>query len=167
MLLGVVLLISLVVIALLGFFPGMAKDTGIAQSQIYWRGGAKPVRVYEAAVVWDMTLPNGCCVWPSGDGYRLVVENIESDSITLTDVKVNGMSKEYCELGGQTTGSLLIGAGEKKTLDVLNFCGGGPPPVRFCNPGDVVQVEMRFKYNTRYLTDLTQNGSKKLAFMCT
>jgi len=45
-LLAVVLIVALVSVALLGFFPGMASDAQITQSQMYW-SGASPIAVSE------------------------------------------------------------------------------------------------------------------------
>ena len=45
-LLAVVLIVALVSVALLGFFPGMASDAQITQSQAYWRG-AQPIAITE------------------------------------------------------------------------------------------------------------------------
>ncbi|MFA6328007.1 MAG: hypothetical protein WCY41_01030 [Candidatus Micrarchaeia archaeon] len=47
-LLAVVLIVALVSVALLGFFPGMASDAQITQSQIYWRS-ATPIAIVETA----------------------------------------------------------------------------------------------------------------------
>jgi len=47
-LLAVVLIVALVSVALLGFFPGMASDAQITQSQMYWKS-ATPVAVVESA----------------------------------------------------------------------------------------------------------------------
>ncbi|MFA4983646.1 MAG: hypothetical protein WC588_05545, partial [Candidatus Micrarchaeia archaeon] len=47
-LLAVVLIVALVSVALLGFFPGMASDAQITQSQMYWRS-ATPVAIVESA----------------------------------------------------------------------------------------------------------------------
>jgi len=46
-LLAVVLIVALVSVALLGFFPGMASDAQITQSQAYWKG-ASPVAIIES-----------------------------------------------------------------------------------------------------------------------
>ena len=46
-LLAVVLVIALVGIALLGFFPGTASDAQITQSQIYWKS-ASPISIVES-----------------------------------------------------------------------------------------------------------------------
>jgi hypothetical protein len=45
-LLAIVLIVALVSVALLGFFPGMASDSRIAQSQAYWRS-ASPIAISE------------------------------------------------------------------------------------------------------------------------
>jgi len=45
-LLAVVLIVALVSVALLGFFPGMASDAQIAQTQAYWQS-ATPISVTE------------------------------------------------------------------------------------------------------------------------
>ena len=46
-LLAVVLIVALVSVALLGFFPGMASDAQMTQSQAYWRS-ASPIAITEA-----------------------------------------------------------------------------------------------------------------------
>ncbi len=51
-LLAVVLIVALVSVALLGFFPGMASDAQITQSQAYW-SSATPVAIVESgARLW-------------------------------------------------------------------------------------------------------------------
>jgi len=51
-LLAVVLIVALVSVALLGFFPGMASDAQITQSQAYWQG-ASPIAIVEAVARYD------------------------------------------------------------------------------------------------------------------
>jgi len=46
-LLAVVLIVALVSVALLGFFPGMASDSQITQSQMYWKS-ASPISIVES-----------------------------------------------------------------------------------------------------------------------
>jgi uncharacterized protein (UPF0333 family) len=47
-LLAVVLIVALVSVALLGFFPGMANDAQLTQSQTYWQS-ASPAAIIEAS----------------------------------------------------------------------------------------------------------------------
>ena len=51
-LLAVVLIVALVSVALLGFFPGMASDAQITQSQMYWQS-ATPIAIVEAVARYD------------------------------------------------------------------------------------------------------------------
>jgi len=51
-LLAVVLIVALVSVALLGFFPGMASDAQITQSQAYWRS-AQPIAIIEASAAQE------------------------------------------------------------------------------------------------------------------
>jgi hypothetical protein len=53
-LLAVVLIVALVSVALLGFFPGMAGDAQITQNQIYWRS-ATPIAVVETPGAYAYT----------------------------------------------------------------------------------------------------------------
>jgi len=48
-LLAVVLIVALVSVALLGFFPGMASDSQVAQNQMYWQT-ATPIAISEINV---------------------------------------------------------------------------------------------------------------------
>jgi hypothetical protein len=50
-LLAVVLIVALVSVALLGFFPGMASDAQVTQSKTYWQG-AQPVAITEWRAVY-------------------------------------------------------------------------------------------------------------------
>ena len=53
-LLAVVLIVALVSVALLGFFPGMAQDSKITQSEMYWKS-ASPIAITEwGARVWTV-----------------------------------------------------------------------------------------------------------------
>jgi len=51
-LLAVVLIVALVSVSLLGFFPGMASDAQITQSQIYWKS-ASPIAIVETDAATD------------------------------------------------------------------------------------------------------------------
>jgi len=57
-LLAVVLIVALVSVALLGFFPGMASDAQLAQSQAYWQS-ASPIAVIEAPGAYAYTPHTG------------------------------------------------------------------------------------------------------------
>jgi hypothetical protein len=50
-LLAVVLIVALVSVALLGFFPGMASDSQVTQSKAYW-SSASPIAIIETAAAY-------------------------------------------------------------------------------------------------------------------
>jgi uncharacterized protein (UPF0333 family) len=92
-LLAVVLIIALVSIALLGFFPGLAGDARKTQSDSYWRGEARPFQI----------VAHSC----TGTTLTMVLQNSESDKRTLTNVTI----------GANTTViNLQFAGGEKKTV---------------------------------------------------
>jgi hypothetical protein len=99
-LLAVVLIIALVSIALLGFFPGMANDAKVAQSQAYWQS-ATPIAVKEAAARYNS----------EGEGANalvLVLENTGSYPIQLVAIgpefgtKSSTMTFTSTEFGDQS-----------------------------------------------------------------
>ncbi|MCX6770373.1 MAG: hypothetical protein NT051_06935 [Candidatus Micrarchaeota archaeon] len=53
-LLAVVLIVALVSIALLGFFPGLSEDAKIVQSQTYWKS-ASPIAIIETGSAYAKT----------------------------------------------------------------------------------------------------------------
>ena len=79
-LLAVVLIVALVSVALLGFFPGMASDAQMTQSQAYWRG-AQPVSIVESGAKYYNA--------DTSDGY-LRLRNNGAYQITITRIWGNG-----------------------------------------------------------------------------
>jgi len=80
-LLAVVLIVALVSVALLGFFPGMASDAQITQSQAYWQG-ASPIAIVEASARVD-------------DGNALTYPYIRIRNTGVYPIRVTGL------IGGQ------------------------------------------------------------------
>jgi len=74
-LLAVVPVVALVSVALLGFFPGMASDARITQSQSYWRE-ARPFAIIER----DIPAP--------GTGGTLVIQNMDANGYVLTNISL-------------------------------------------------------------------------------
>ncbi len=90
-LLAVVLIVALVSVALLGFFPGMASDAQITQSRAYWQG-ASPISITE----WDAKYYSATITTP-----YLRVRNSGAYPIRIT--KVLGA-------GGQSISQVIISA---------------------------------------------------------
>jgi len=67
-LLAIVLIVALVSVALLGFFPGMANDSQYAQSQAYWQS-VQPISISEFGPAYAYaTLPTGV---PTNTYFRI------------------------------------------------------------------------------------------------
>ncbi len=75
-LLAVVLIVALVSVALLGFFPGMASDAQLTQSQVYWQG-ASPIAIYETAARYDFG-------WAQSSDLYLALRNNGAYPIRIT-----------------------------------------------------------------------------------
>jgi hypothetical protein len=105
-LLAVVLIIALVSIALLGFFPGMATDAKITQSNSYWRGDAVPFAIVENAIVASGTSANATLVLQSNEaGNVLTVRNITlgGDNMAWSDMPYSFAAGESHKFVGNFT----------------------------------------------------------------
>jgi len=108
-LLAVVLIVALVSVALLGFFPGMASDAQMTQSQMYWQG-ASPIAIRETsalAFTAVYTMP------------YLFLENTGAYPIRITKILGNGqeISQIYDPVGIVDMSSYYYMApGEKKYI---------------------------------------------------
>lgn len=134
-LLAVVLIIALVSIALLGFFPGLAADARITQSSSYWRGEARPFAIL------DHTFNS------TGAGALVLQNNDASGTFTITSLGVaNG------------TGSVGSGAafapGETKTITVSGSSTG--------SAGGVYDLNVTITYTTPNGVTSKQYGAKNL-----
>lgn len=96
-LLAAVLIVALVSVALLGFFPGMATDAQIRQSQVYWQS-ATPIAVTEVVVAVTSGTGEGTN-WP-----YIRIRNTGNYPIRITKmIGANGtsyVSTIYCTLPG-------------------------------------------------------------------
>jgi len=114
-LLAVVLIVALVSVALLGFFPGMASDAQITQSQMYWRS-ATPISIVESGAR---------AYTGSGDNYLyLRLRNNGGYQIRITGIVGADGQKATRFYGGNTCGApaasvnisdyFYLGPGEEK-----------------------------------------------------
>ena len=138
-LLAVVLIVALVSVALLGFFPGMASDARITQSQSYWRGQAKPFAILDAAV--------------SGTNATLSVQNMEANgpyTLSASGIKINGINTN--------ASTVVFGAGETKTITVTGITA--------CTSGTVYDYNVTIDYTTPSTITSRQYGTKNLMGKC-
>jgi len=115
-LLAVVLIVALVSVALLGFFPGMASDAQITQSQMYWKS-ASPISIVESAA--------RAYTGASGLTYPyLRIRNTGSYPIRITGIiggdaiKMTQFWSNTCGISGATSSNIsdyyYMGPGEEK-----------------------------------------------------
>ena len=154
-LLAVVLIIGLVSIALLGFFPGISGGVSEAESQAYWGGIARPIRVNGAFSRYG---GNICGIAGGTSGYIINIENIDVGSIVLTGVYVNNtLSSGVCVPGSPYASSLRLGSSEKATIYVREY---------YCSAGETVSLPLGFRYDSQYLPSRVENGTKRYVFKC-
>ena len=107
-LLAVVLIIALVSIALLGFFPGLASDAKITQSNSYWQGTARPFRIIEHAYSTVGTL-------------NLILQNVEATgTYSLTAINVSFTNAT----GYSFTTAMSFAPGETKNISMAPMPAG-------------------------------------------
>jgi len=125
-LLAVVLVIALVAIALLGFFPGMAGDAQITQSEMYWKS-ATPIAITEWAARYAF---NG--VPPGYTHVYMKIRNTGSYPIRLNRLMMNGKNMTAMCVGTWTcTGvlsSIYLYPGEERIFGYPAYFPGIPDP---------------------------------------
>ena len=139
-LLAVVLIVALVSVALLGFFPGMASDARITQSQTYWRGQARPFAILDVSF--------------GATSATLSVQNMEANGpYNLTNISINGV--------GSAT-STLFAAGAVQTITYT----GTPVPTCVTGSGTIYDYNVTISYNTPTGIASKQYGAKNLIGRC-
>ena len=99
-LLAVVLIVALVSVALLGFFPGMASDSQATQSKTYW-SSASPIAVEEMdayySTTWGETLP--VLIIKNNGAYPIrITKLLGGNARTLSLFLCHGTSTGFCPL---------------------------------------------------------------------
>lgn len=132
-LLAVVLIIALVSIALLGFFPGLATDAKITQSNSYWRGEARPFQILEHAI-------SG-----SSGNINVVLQNVDATgTFTLTSFAVSNATYNT---------STTFGPGEIKNISIASSGITG-------SVGSIYDLNVSIHYTSPNGLANTQTGSK-------
>ena len=136
-LLAVVLIVALVSVALLGFFPGMASDAQMTQSQIYWRS-ASPIAIVEIDAKYygsGLTAP------------YIRIRNVGSYPIRITKMLGNGYSIAELGSAGLISSILYLAPGEESyfaTIPIYNV------------------PEQRIFYFSNYSSSWVLNGADSL-----
>ena len=147
-LLAVVLIVAMVAIALLGFFPGLAGDAKIAQSDSYWRGTARPFAVLEHSEIGG------------DDNMTLVIQNVDADQREITNISVSGsgLTGNASTFFTANPQDKYFSSGEKKTI-IVELSGN-------CTTGNTYEYSINFTYNTGSINGMKQYGEKTLVGKC-
>lgn len=139
-LLAVVLVIALVSIALLGFFPGLSTDAKITQSAAYWKAG-KPFAIVEHNIVAS-----------NGTAF-LVMQNMDaSSSLTINSVTLQGTG------ASSGTANVTVGSGESTTYA---FNANNTASTR--TAGGVYDLTVTINYTSASGMQNSQFGAKTLS----
>lgn len=143
-LLAVVLIVAMVAIALLGFFPGLAGDAKKTQSDAYWRGEARPFAILEHA--------------QSGTDLTLVLQNVEADQRVINNISISGQGVSGVDSFSSV--SPYFSAGERKTTTV-DFGQN-------CTSGSTYEywVNISFNNSDNSISNQRQIGAKTLVGKC-
>ncbi|MCX8174588.1 MAG: hypothetical protein N3E51_00065 [Candidatus Micrarchaeota archaeon] len=131
-LLAVVLIVALVSIALLGFFPGLATDAKITQSVSYWKE-VRPLSIQEYRVVGA-----------TGNATLVIQNNDASGTYTITDIRIFNNYTPY---------STTVAPGETKVF-YANAPGGAA--------GSIYDLNVSITYTTPAGINTTFYGAKNL-----
>lgn len=156
LIIGVVLIIALMVISVLSFFPSTAGESVASQSQLYWRGQAKPFSVIDAAFSSD-----GLCGAETPDGgIIMVVKNTDKYNLTLRSVYLDNEQYDVCGLHNATS-SLEFTPGQERVIGVeLDGTSG------FCSDRSSRSVKLDLLYNSPYIESRVQTGAVNLHIPC-
>ena len=134
--LAVVLIVALVVIALLGFFPGVGGSARETQSASYW-SGAQPLSIDNFKI--------------SNVTVTLRVSNRMSEKVLLNETYFTNINIY--------TGNTSFQAGETKTINgtLSSSCGA---------VGDGFEYDVKFNYTEAGIVGKLQIGDKPLVGKC-
>ncbi|VVC00359.1 Uncharacterised protein [uncultured archaeon] len=140
-LLGAVLLIGVIVVALLGFFPGTAPGISITESQSYWRTVARPIQITDASASTDGS---------TSTTLTMAVQNTRTDFLTINSVTVDGSNSTPSGLPV----TIKPGGTTRITVSIASVCPA------------YTSYGMHFGYATSGVGNQTQTGEKPLVVQC-
>jgi len=151
-LLAVVLIVALVSVALLGFFPGMASDAKITQSETYWRGQARPFAIIDFVISATNTTNTS-----TGGLATLTFQNKEaSGQYTITNIT---LANRQISVTTNMTSAVSFSPGQIQNINVSTATGFGTN-----TPGAVYEYNVTIFYTAPNMgaTSLKQYGTKPL-----
>ena len=144
---AVVLIIAMVVIALLGFFPSIGTGAKQSASDSYWQS-ARPMQVSSPYIA-------------SNGHFNVRVQNSESGSIQITAVRVSTSLANDNSVTAAYSPALTLGTGESTNLTIASFI----PSAGRCTNGTTYEYYVSFGY-TQGGNAFSFNGTKPVIGKC-
>ena len=148
-LLAVVLIVAMVAIALLGFFPGLSYDAKKSEADSYWQS-ARPFQVRQHAQ-------------PANGSLTLVVSNVNSDQLKITNISVSGGGNSTINSTPGGAGALYLSGGQTASVIIAGVSGA------CAASGNVYEYTVNFTYDgtgDNPITGQKQYGAKTIIGKC-
>ena len=137
---AVVLIIALVVVGVMGWFPGLGGEVKQTESKQYWESMAFPFAIKDYKL--------------AGTALTLSLQNMVQDKLTLTEIYVDGIALSAADV--------TFSGGQRKTVSATlgSSCGGS---------GESFTYSLVFQYDNvdSGITANNQTGGKDFIGKCT
>jgi amino acid permease len=143
---AVVLIIAMVVIALLGFFPSIGTGAKQSAGESYWKS-VRPIQITSAYVA-------------SNGDFDVAVQNAESNAIKITGISISS-AYGTASNSNSATESITLGTGEASNITLSAWV---PAPGR-CTNSSSYEYYIGFAYTLGSNT-YTFNGTKPITGRC-
>ena len=159
--LAIVLMVALVVVGLLGFFPSFSTNTQITEYDQYW-SVQRPLAVLDAA---QLATGN------TAQNATFSIRNQGTSSVSITRFNVSLSPAGSAQVGIGTPGnnsSFTLAPGDSTTIMVWNNTPVGGY-LGDCGPssGKYITYNVTIVYNQDPFTAKIETGSKPVAVLCT
>ncbi|MDE1798646.1 MAG: hypothetical protein KGH63_04565, partial [Candidatus Micrarchaeota archaeon] len=159
--LAIVLMVALVVVGLLGFFPSFSTNTQVTEYTQYW-AVQRPLAVLDAA-----QLSSG----GTTQNATFSIENHGTSSITITKMNVSLTPAGSGAVGIGTPGngsSFTLAPGDRTSIMIYNNSpAGGYLGDCGTSSGKYLTYNVTITYNQDPFTAKVETGSKPMAVLCT
>lgn len=146
---AVVLIIAMVVIALLGFFPSVGTGAKQSASESYWKS-SRPIQITSGFIA-------------SNGHFDIMVQNSDSKPIKITNVYVATSTTQ--SNSNSATEAITLGTGEASNITLAGSAAGFIPVAGRCTNGTSYEYYVSFAY-TQGDYAFGFNGTKPLIGKC-
>lgn len=151
--LSIVLIVALVVVGLLGYFPGLAGGMQVSESNSYWQS-AQPI-----AILASIGFSSGS----GGSGtanITLSLQNQGTNALTITSVNIT--SSAFAGNTSWNATAFTMPPGSRAVVQLFNTTSFLP----VCAHGQPQNYNVSFTYNDGNLAGIMEQGAKPLAVLC-